>query len=96
MFSQNSGELPKRRDNRNAIEGVIARRSLKISLMVCRDTPKADANDVAFRPKSGMKSSLRISPGCVGEICLFPVLGMLILVSLNGNRLFRHHMHHFR
>ena len=33
-FSQNATELPNRRDKRSAMAGDIARRSLKISLMV--------------------------------------------------------------
>ena len=51
--------------------GVRARRSLKSSLMVWRDTPNAAAKEVVFNPKSGRKSSRKISPGCVGGIFRF-------------------------
>jgi len=68
----------------------MARRSLKISLMAWRDTPKAIAIEVAFRSKSGMKSSLSISPGWVGGNSLFAVFDMVIFAVFNGNPLFQH------
>lgn len=49
-FNQNSGEFPKRRDNLSAIAGLIARRSLNISFIVWRDTPKAFAMEAVLRP----------------------------------------------
>jgi hypothetical protein len=68
--------------------GVMARRSLKSSLIVWRDTPKAVAIDVAFILKSGMKSSLSISPGCVGGISLLVVFDVAIFHLLSGNLFF--------
>jgi hypothetical protein len=40
------------------------------------------AIEVAFRLKSDIKSSLSISPGCVGGISLFVVFDIVILQSL--------------
>jgi hypothetical protein len=79
-FSQNSGVLPNNIDKRNAIAGVIARRSCKSSLAVWRDTHNALARVVVVSPKSGIKSSRSISPGWVGCILRVPVF--LILRAL--------------
>ena len=52
-FSQNSGLLPKSRASRNAISGLIDRRSRKSSLMDWRDTPIAFAKPETESSKSG-------------------------------------------
>jgi hypothetical protein len=77
-LSQNSGELPNSRDKRKAITGVMARRCRNNSFTVCRDTPKAAASVAVVKPKSGMKSSLSISPGCIGGISRLLVFFMAI------------------
>ena len=50
IVGQNSGVLPNKRDSRNAIMGVMDLRSLRISLIVWRDTFIASANAVVVKP----------------------------------------------
>jgi hypothetical protein len=49
-LSQNSAELPNRRESRRAISGLKARRARNSSLMVWRETPKASARPEMVRP----------------------------------------------
>jgi len=87
-LSQNSGELPNKRDNRRAIPGLTARRSRSSSFAVWRDTPSALAKPLAVRSYSGRNSSRRISPGWIGRRFSLLLFGMPIsCLTANGSRI---------
>src|SRR3990167_3833649 len=78
-FTQNSGLLPNKRESRNAISGLTARRSRSNSFTVWRDTRRDLEKLDMVKPYSGKKSSRSITPGCVGRTLRSRLLGMLIV-----------------
>jgi hypothetical protein len=57
------GALPNKRESRNAISGLTARRSRSNSFTVWRDTRRDLAQPDTVKPYSGKKSSRSITPG---------------------------------
>src|SRR5215469_617523 len=88
-FNQNCGLVPRALASRRAVEGVMPRRPLTISLSRTYETPIRSASSAWVMPSGLMNSSSSISPGGVGGrsegilTCAISVISSVIVHDLN-------------